>query len=97
MLVEWNREDWVRGLGQRSPGPAVGLALLFLVSRWQREGGTGKIKGPPGMAPGSNCEAQLYSSDHTSFSSFHFRCLLTETLGTWPQTQGSVLALCDGK
>ena len=58
MLVEWNREDWVRGLGQRSPGPAVGLALLFLVSRWQGEGVTGKIKGPPGMAPGSNCEAQ---------------------------------------
>ena len=50
-----------------------------------------------GVNRGSNCEVQLYSSDHTSFSSFHFRCLLTETWGTWPQTQGSVLALCDGK
>lgn len=48
----------VGGLGRRSPGPAVGLALPFVVSKWQREGVTGRVKGPPGTAPGSNCEAQ---------------------------------------
>lgn len=48
----------VGGLGRRSPGPAMGLALLFVVSKWQREGVTGRVKGPPGTAPGSNCEAQ---------------------------------------
>lgn len=56
---QWSEQ---RGLGQGTrvqvTRDSSGVALLFLVSRWQREGILGKTKGLPGAAPEGNWQVQ---------------------------------------